>query len=53
MKELNKYDEKKTIVPVLQEAKKSSKKLFDLTKLDAHVELASNVMNITIGQLTS
>lgn len=53
VKELNKYDEKKIPVPELEVPKKSSKKLIDLSKLDTHIDLASNVMNLTIGELTS
>lgn len=49
VQDLHKTDEKKSPIPLLEVAKKSSKRKIDLSKLDHHIALESGVMNLTIG----
>jgi hypothetical protein len=37
------------MIPALEQAKKSSKKKIDLSKLDMNIGIQSNVLSVTIG----
>lgn len=49
---MSKHDEKKVLLPTLDESRKGKKRSIDLSKLDSHIGLTSNVMNFTMGEVT-
>ena len=51
--DLHKYDELKSAPPAFKQNNESSKKKIDLSKIDQNIFIDSNILNITIGQITS